>query len=636
MNSKYFPIEALHQQLKQAKAMDRDLKRFGAKRHQYTWNAPVSVEELERFEQKIGISLPKEYRDFLLLAGDGGAGPFYGLFSLKDVEYWLQWEVEPEQTPIIYPEMDEDTLWYIQENWKRGCIPIGEQGDTYFTGLMVTGEHRGRVVYIEYEGSWVFFPKELNFLCWYERWLREVCNRYNDHVWFATNLDGDEEELKQYYQNAKTDEERQYALESMKKFPTFSKSTIAFLENIMLEKSTVEDARSLLQLIYRISPQFFYRFLEMRWQTERYDTVLNELWYAQWHMHQESEKIVSIWDEAVLEKLPLVSEDTWQHAIEFLKHSKKVSLKQVSWVLQKTKKIKNKTEMLRDFSCFADASENLDIWLEELEKRDHWEVLKTAIITVPRVKDARLKEALFHIQKDFAFAVEQIWNVDDHDPEMMARARRRNLDNTIYNKACEAWREIWKEPIRREAIGFPRPYIVNLNACDQKNLFLDQKPPQQGIAIHPMIALAIRSQFHRLPSTAYDWEKVFEKIKKLSLMLNSSTVRRWDDEGRMVDLLAPDEYPLPEPFYYSLDDWSAIGRMKNLKNLMITCVRVNDFSFLTECKEVKKLSVYNTNFTDCRLLLRMPKLKEVDLRLCRLEHVNALRSASFQYILENE
>ena len=34
---------------------------------------------------------------------------------------------------------------------------------------------------------------------------------------------------------------------------------------------------------------------------------------------------------------------------------------------------------------------------------------------------------------------------------------------------------------------------------------------------------------------------------------------------------------------------------------------------------------YNTNFTDCRLLLKLPKLKYVDLRACRLMHKEVLK-----------
>lgn len=147
-----FPVDKLRKQLEKAQAMDPDRKRFGAKSHQYQWNPPARREEIEQFEEKIGVSLPKEYRDFLLYAGNGGAGPYYGLWSLERVS-WLNWEIEPEKEPFLSPDktaadVDENDL-----NWLRGCIPIGAQGDTYLIGLMVAGPNRGRVVYWEYEKS---------------------------------------------------------------------------------------------------------------------------------------------------------------------------------------------------------------------------------------------------------------------------------------------------------------------------------------------------------------------------------------------------------------------------------------------------------------------------------------------------
>ena len=80
-----FPIEELKAQLNQARLVDKDLKEFGANKHKYFWNSPASLEEVEQFEKKIGVSLPEEYRNFIIKAGNGGAGPFYGLFSLKEI-----------------------------------------------------------------------------------------------------------------------------------------------------------------------------------------------------------------------------------------------------------------------------------------------------------------------------------------------------------------------------------------------------------------------------------------------------------------------------------------------------------------------------------------------------------------------
>lgn len=210
------------------------------------------------------------------------------------------------------------------------------------------------------------------------------------------------------------------------------------------------------------------------------------------------------------------------------------------------------------------------------------------------------------------------------------------LENDVYISACRKWKELWNETINPAVLGIPRPYQLQMNHWDTVNLFLDKEPPKDGIPIHPIIALAIRNQFHKLPSTAYDWEKTFGKMKRLLLSLNRTTVRSWDDEARTVDIFAPDDYPPPQPFYYAINDWSAIGLMPNLKNLIVSEICVEDFSFLSRCKALEYLSLYNTNFTDCRLLLGLPKLKDVDLRLCRLEHTEILNSATFKCRLSDD
>ena len=46
----------------------------------------------------------------------------------------------------------------------------------------------------------------------------------------------------------------------------------------------------------------------------------------------------------------------------------------------------------------------------------------------------------------------------------------------------------------------------------------------------------------------------------------------------------------------------------------------------------KMLSLYNTNFTDCRMLLKLPKLEEVDLRFCPLEHEEVLQTLDIRQV----
>lgn len=327
-----FPIDELKKQLEEAKREDQELKQFGAKTHKYSVNPTIALETIEQFENKIGVSLPEEYRDFLLYVGNGGAGPFYGMFCLEQVEHWLQWELEPDRPPLLCPEQSNESLDQEEDNWRRGCIPIGSQGDTYFTGLMLTGENRGHIVYIEYEGSWIFFPKESNFLCWYQRWLKEVCNHYHS-FWFATNLDGNEQELREYYKQAETEDEKLYAIESMNKFPNFSQDTVDFIEQVMWERRDMEDARGFLSLIYRANPEFFNRFLESRWQMGRYDAVIQELYSSLLHIKEEKH-IPEIWWSRILDKLPEISPDRRrENAIYILEKSRAVSLNQLIWVL---------------------------------------------------------------------------------------------------------------------------------------------------------------------------------------------------------------------------------------------------------------------------------------------------------------
>ncbi len=65
--------------------------------------------------------------------------------------------------------------------------------------------------------------------------------------------------------------------------------------------------------------------------------------------------------------------------------------------------------------------------------------------------------------------------------------------------------------------------------------------------------------------------------------------------------------------------------MVHLNRLTIEKICIDDFSFLTQCKNVEILSLRNTNFSDCRLLCKMPKLKKLDLRDCQLEYENVLK-----------
>src|SRR5882762_8127570 len=63
--------------------IDTDLRVFGANGHRYLTH-PLSADDVARFESTLCVDLPRTYRNHLLEIGHG-AGPYYGLFSPKEV-----------------------------------------------------------------------------------------------------------------------------------------------------------------------------------------------------------------------------------------------------------------------------------------------------------------------------------------------------------------------------------------------------------------------------------------------------------------------------------------------------------------------------------------------------------------------
>lgn len=613
-----FPLEELRLLLEKARTADADLKQFGAKNHKYQWNPPVALADVEAFEREIGVTLPEGYRDFLLQVGDGGAGPFYGLFSLKQVHGRLGWPLEPEKPPILRPGMSEVET-HEGENWKRGCIPIESEGDTYFTCLMVSGPDQGRVVYIEYEGYWVFFPREPDFLSWYTRWLRDTANGYRRFGWFATYLDGDEAELRRYYAQTEFKEERHLALASLDKFPKLSAETRNFIRKALADWTTEPDANGLSGLAYRVDPTLYDWFLEQRWNAGLYDQVLYDIY----HTPGDKTTLAERWRERIQAKMLEISSEYCGLVIPLLRRGGGVKFEQAMMLLGQVPEQKWE-EILRSLGSLPDAGEHLDFWLPLLKERENLERLHSTLLAIPYVNDARLRDDLLAVQEAFPYAMESL-HPDWNDPVSKEHFRQRCREQKVWRTADSILKELFYEDINPVHKGIPRPWRLKLDGNARSDMDMHRKP-LEGIPLHPLIALWILQKEGRLPSTAWDWNRKLEKLKRLELFLRDTVVKNWSDSDRVAWLRSPEEHAPPAPYYYDLQDWSAIGRMPCLRELRMAEMCVEDFSFLTQCKELRILSLVNTNFTDCRLLLELPNLKSVDLRLCHLTHTEMLEN----------
>src|SRR5258708_4092696 len=59
---------------------------FGSNAHRFRTPPPLPEGAVREFEARHRVTLPREYRGFLLHVGNGGAGPYYGLFKLGEMD----------------------------------------------------------------------------------------------------------------------------------------------------------------------------------------------------------------------------------------------------------------------------------------------------------------------------------------------------------------------------------------------------------------------------------------------------------------------------------------------------------------------------------------------------------------------
>lgn len=194
-------------------------KVFGSQAHGFRTHAPLSEQTVREFEAHHYITLPADYRGFLIHVGNGGAGPAYGLFNLGEMddgfEYapWIEdgdfvgvlskpfphigpWNDLSEQPVYDESHADDDDFAWEDEYGKRldawesrvywntanvnGAIPICHLGCALRQWLVVTGPEAGNV----WDDHRVDFGglkpvqqagrARVTFLQWYCDWLEEA------------------------------------------------------------------------------------------------------------------------------------------------------------------------------------------------------------------------------------------------------------------------------------------------------------------------------------------------------------------------------------------------------------------------------------------------------------------------------
>ncbi|MFJ4829754.1 SMI1/KNR4 family protein [Streptomyces sp. NPDC088747] len=188
---------------------------YGAQGHPFRLADPLSESDVSAAEAQWGISLPDDYRSFMLDVGAGGAGPGYGLSTLsRSAAGWLWTEVndamphdrmrlpfpppqdsarlqaehsagEPEESAFTDEDSFRDAVraWLARDDtlfeWSTsGALNLCHEGCGYCYWLVLSGPERGHIWLDERPGDGTFQPlgtpaTPVDFTNWYLDWLNK-------------------------------------------------------------------------------------------------------------------------------------------------------------------------------------------------------------------------------------------------------------------------------------------------------------------------------------------------------------------------------------------------------------------------------------------------------------------------------
>lgn len=203
--------------LQQLAQRDPHFQAFGAAEHQYQLNPCLSTNDIAAIETEYGITLPTDYAWFLTQVGNGGAGPFYGLYSLQDslevhtdfaspvslqTPFPLTRATMPDEHQLALLEEqieaaqaaeDEDLETELYEQyqallfpteWANGYLHLCDYGCGISFFLVIAGADAGTVWENRAVDAMGLMPStelgntdKIGFLEWYQLWLDQALSQ---------------------------------------------------------------------------------------------------------------------------------------------------------------------------------------------------------------------------------------------------------------------------------------------------------------------------------------------------------------------------------------------------------------------------------------------------------------------------
>lgn len=214
-------VDVVREKLSELARADPEFTIFASGRYKYKLNPTLSQSELQRLEAEHGFRCPESYRAFLMQLGNGGAGPFYGVFPFGEIDdgagtkSWSGlklrpgapfphthacngWEACVEGYPGApeYDDFDDEDAYFEAlsefetEHWipifsiyfdelglSTGALPISRRGCGARDWLIVTGPEAGHVWHDRSADHGGVAPVTLGdkpratFADWYMNWI---------------------------------------------------------------------------------------------------------------------------------------------------------------------------------------------------------------------------------------------------------------------------------------------------------------------------------------------------------------------------------------------------------------------------------------------------------------------------------
>jgi hypothetical protein len=126
-------IEAIR--AKFAAIVEREMRPFGFEAHQLRLLPTAKEEDVMAFEELYGLSLPEDYRAFLLGVGSGGAGPGYGLVPFDVSPTYERTAFPPEAVAAPFPFTEAKLIESEQSSEEvrdlSGTLVLSDEGCGY-------------------------------------------------------------------------------------------------------------------------------------------------------------------------------------------------------------------------------------------------------------------------------------------------------------------------------------------------------------------------------------------------------------------------------------------------------------------------------------------------------------------------